>query len=106
MLTIFFKEREREKKEEENLGFRVFSRKAVKLMERGTNKQKIQKNVITFKACANVCLLYTYVVKESRREEEERDITHAQRVEAIYIYNKNENASVAIGGSAVNAEQE
>jgi len=55
-------------------------------MERGTNKQKIQKNVITFKACANVCLLYTYVVKESRREEEERDITHAQRVEAIYIY--------------------
>ena len=30
--------------------------------------------------------LYTYVVKESRREEEERDITHAQRVEDIYIY--------------------
>jgi len=79
-----------------------FSRKA---KQRG-NKQtkKDTKNFITFKACANV-YIHTYVVKESRREEEERDITHAQRVD-IYIYNKNENASVAIGGSAVNAEQE
>ena len=68
----------------------------------GTNKKKIQK-FHHFQSVRE--RLYTYVVKESRREEEERDITHAQRVD-IYIYNKNENASVAIGGSAVNAEQE
>ena len=84
--NFFSREREKKKKkEEENLGFRVefFSRKA---KERG-NKQtkKDTKNFITFKACANV-YIHTYVVKESRREEEERDITHAQRVD-IYIYN-------------------
>jgi hypothetical protein len=50
----------------------------------GTNKKKIQK--ISFHHFQSVReRLYTYVVKESRREEEERDITHAQRVD-IYIY--------------------